>query len=132
MKSDAHEKARTRQARGVRAIWSGTPGSNGRPSPIASRARPPPLLEVGCTNNIVTAMPGATSGPPEASTKLVWCLVRRHLLNLLVRFAAPQGMCQAHRKGRRAAGIHRGAASAAHVSDECSSSINGREPRKLR
>src|SRR5882724_13443824 len=33
MKGDGHEKARIRQVRGIRAIWSGTPGSNRRPSP---------------------------------------------------------------------------------------------------
>ena len=42
-KGDAHEKARTRQPGGIRAIWSGTPGSNRRPSPSnqASGIRPP-------------------------------------------------------------------------------------------
>ena len=33
MNGDAQENARTRQPRGIRAIWSGTPGSNRRPSP---------------------------------------------------------------------------------------------------
>jgi len=33
MKGDGHEKARIHQVRGIRAIWSGTPGSNRRPSP---------------------------------------------------------------------------------------------------
>jgi hypothetical protein len=33
MKGDGHEKARTRKVRGIRASWSGTPGSNRRPSP---------------------------------------------------------------------------------------------------
>src|SRR5438128_1640144 len=33
MNGDGHEKARIRQVRGIRAIWSGTPGSNRRPSP---------------------------------------------------------------------------------------------------
>jgi len=32
-RGDAHERARTRQPCGIRAIWSGTPGSNRRPSP---------------------------------------------------------------------------------------------------
>src|ERR1700682_762823 len=33
MKGDGHEKARIHQVRGLRANWSGTPGSNRRPSP---------------------------------------------------------------------------------------------------
>src|ERR1700674_2254643 len=33
MKGDGHKKARIRQVRGIRANWSGTPGSNRRPSP---------------------------------------------------------------------------------------------------
>src|SRR5438132_5406637 len=33
MNGDGHEKARIRQVRGIRADWSGTPGSNRRPSP---------------------------------------------------------------------------------------------------
>src|SRR5882724_819530 len=33
MKGEGHEKDRIHQVRGIRAIWSGTPGSNRRPSP---------------------------------------------------------------------------------------------------
>src|SRR2546429_9910502 len=74
MKGDGHEKARIHQVRGIRAIWSGTPGSNRRPSPWqgpdedvhgdAARVNPAEFLAPPCPSGEAVGSTDAAGGSP--------------------------------------------------------------------